>query len=185
INEIGVYVDYFFCGKHSIEFNIGKIYANEGLKLNLLAGDQGNYPGTVWNGIVGRINYKNYFTDNKRKYFAIQVVYKNLYYRNQSFANNQGDNTNTFVRSEDAYLVGIDFMLGYRIGKPDMKINLELFGGIGLRYRERNYTTLSSHANYYQNPKPLGSFVLDQTYPTFILGFKVGFKSFFGKKTKA
>ncbi|MFI5141057.1 MAG: TPR end-of-group domain-containing protein [Bacteroidia bacterium] len=184
INELGIYIDYYFSKRHSIGFNIASIYANSIFHVNIFSGDQGTYPGAVWNGVVGRINYKNYFSENKRSYICFQILYKTLSYRNQTFINAQGDNANTFTRSEDAFLCGLDCMYGYHVGRPSFKFNLELFFGGGLRYRERNYTTLSSDASYYSSPEKLGAFHVSQMYPTIVIGLKVGFKTFVGKKTK-
>ena len=100
INEVGIYVDYFFAKRHSIGFGIGDIYANNAFKVNFLSGDQGAYPGTVWNGFVARLNYKNYFTHTKRYYVAAQFMYKKLSYQNQGFENiPDHDNINYFVTS--------------------------------------------------------------------------------------
>ena len=153
INEVGIYVDYFFAKRHSIGFGIGDIYANNAFKVNFLSGDQGAYPGTVWNGFVARLNYN--IPDH--------------------------DNINYFVRSEHASLFGVDCFFGYHLTKPQSNLNIELFYGIGFRYRIRNYTTISST---YPSPgitdkvQPVWTFVLNQTYPTIIFGLKIGFKSF-------
>jgi len=182
INEAGIYVDYYFGKRHSIGFNIASVYANPAFKVFILSPDQGTYPGTVWNGTVGRINYKAYLAKDKRSYAGVTVIYKTLSYRNQSFVNVKEDAANTFVRSENAFLWGVDFVIGHHFDVPSSRINVELFCGGGYRYRERNYTTISSSGYNYGGPKPCGSFQLNQSYSTVVLGLKVGFKTFFGKK---
>ncbi len=184
INEINFYLDFFISKKHSFGINFSSIYANKAFEVFFLSQDQGDYPGTVWNGLGTRINYKYYYSRTESNFFSLQVLYKNIYYRNQKFINLWGDNDNTFVRSEDAFLLGIDLLHGTHLKKITSNFNFEIFYGLGIRYRERNYTTISSNAAYFPYPKPVGTFTLRQTYPTIIFGLKIGVTTFITKDKK-
>lgn len=178
INELGLSVDYCFNKKHSFGLNAGYIYANPAFKVFYFSPNQDTYPGTVWEGIVTRFNYK-YYTSGKQEYIAGQITYKSLSYRNQSFRNLQGDNVNSFTRSEDTYLIGVDILMGQHL-KSSMtsKTNIELFYGFGIRYRGRNYTTSSSHYSYYSNAVAIGAFHKTQAYPMVTFGLKIGLNTF-------
>ncbi len=178
INEFSIYADYCMDEKNSFGINVGVIYANPTFKVFILSPDQGTYPGTVWNGMVFRADYKHCWVNQLKKYWEVQVIYKTLSYHNQSFVNWIDDNPYDFSRNEKAYLIGLDAINGRHFLKYDSHLNLELFWGIGARYRKRNYSNLSTNVPF---AYPLGSFTLEQFYPTLIFGFKVGFNCFLKK----
>lgn len=177
INEFSLYADYSINKRSSFGFNFGYIYANPKLKVFILSRDQGTYPGTVWNGLVFRADYKraNKYADNK--FWEVQAIYKILNYRNQGFDNVEDDESYFFKRNENAWLLGLDAINGRHLTKPESIFNSEIFWGLGFRYRVRNFTTLSSRFNV----PPVGSFQLQQFYPTIIFGLKIGFNVFIKK----
>lgn len=178
INELSIYADYCLNDKNSFGINVGFIYPNSRFKVFILSSDQGTNPGTVWTGMVFRANYKHCWVNRLKKYWEVQVIYKTLSYHNQSFVNWIDDNPYDFTRNENAYLIGLDAINGKHLTKYDSHVNLELFWGIGARYRKRNYTNLSTNVPF---AYPLGSFILEQFYPTLIFGFKFGFNCFLKK----
>lgn len=188
INEVSLYIDYGLSERQSIGVCGGYIYANKNFQVNKLSFDQGKNPGTVWNGIVIRFNYKYYFSVSRKRYIGIEYLYKSLHYSNVKFVNSEGrgDETySTFVRSEKANLSGINLLYGFHILPIEKRVSVEWFFGLSCRYRIRNYTTLSSiNGLHYSKPEPIGTFVLKQTYPFAFVGFKIGINTFL-KRSKS
>ena len=181
INEESIYIDYCYKEKHSFGISIGQIYANPRFYVNILSIDQGTNPGTVWNGIVTRIDYKYHFPNNKQLYMGVDLLYKSLSYSNMSFLNSNdgGRATNTFIRNENATVNGIDWLVGRHFSSIEKIVDIEMFWSIGYRYRVRNYTTISSTINGFAGPQPLGSYTLYQKYPMFTIGLNMGFNTFY------
>lgn len=182
INEAGIYVDYGLKKRHSFGFGIANVYVNQLFIPDFLSDDQSTFPGAVWHGIAARVNYKAYFLRSRRLYLCIQVLYKSLSYTNQTFINDYDDNLDYFTRNETAYSWGADLLLGHLITGIKAKIDVDVFYGIGWRYRVRNYTTTFNNGDPGAYQQPLGSFQLIQNYPSFVFGIKVGYNFFVGKK---
>jgi hypothetical protein len=179
INELSLYVDYCYKERHSIGVNVGRIYKNRVFEVNVLSGDQGVNPGTVWNGWVSRINYKVYYSKKRKQFAGVEFIYKSLSYSNQSFSHGISEGRNVFVRNEKAEVYGADLLYGQRLTPANWIFNVELVGGIGFRVRDRRYTTISSINNNYHRPlEPLGSFRIIQAYPYPFVAIKVGINIF-------
>ncbi len=179
INEVSLYVDYCYKERHSVGVNVGRIYKNKAFEVNFLSGDQGTNPGTVWDGWVSRVNYKVYFSRKRKQFAGVEFLYKSLSYSNEVFENGIGEGRNRFVRNEKANVYGFDHLYGIRLTPPSWKYYAELLGGVGLRVRDRRYTTISSeNINYHVHLEPLGDFRLVQVYPYSFITIKMGFNVF-------
>ena len=187
VNEISLYIDYCKNKRHSIGINIGSIYPNPELQFkNIYMINKSDTPCDVYNGMVSRINYKYYFSDERNQYFSPGFIFESLRYSNVTFTNRDGQGYYfNFTRSETSHVFGADIIYGNHFVRTEKKINIEFFVGLGFRFRIRDYTTTSCDTIYY-NPHqpgyqviPLGTFRYDQTYPILNIGLKIGINTFF------
>lgn len=178
--EVALYFDYCNSYRHSIGLSIGYEYPNPIFSALLFSFDHLT-PFPAYNGIVARLNYKHYFTHSRKVYWSTQILYKSLHYNNAVFSEKGAtDEIKDTYRTENATVLGFDFIFGYHLLKLQAKKNTEIFAGIGYRHRIRDYTVLGTQYQTYGLYNVDGrSYHLEQDYPMIILGFKIGINKFF------
>ena len=193
VNEISLYVDYSYRKKHSFGINGGIIYAVK-MSGHIPFQTEDDFPGAAWDGFVARANYKLFYNSDKGSFLCLQGIYKGLSYSNRLFMDKSiySNTTAQYTRSENAWLAGLDFIHGHSITNERSALFIEVYYGVGVRYRERHYTTLTSTLftdlgkappNATQDPGfPIGEGVKKQIYPTLILGVKMGWTHLFRQK---
>lgn len=181
-NEYAVVIEYKPFKRHVFGLTIGEVYSNEHFQVNKLSDSQDKNPGLVYNGIATRALYSYYVTSKKSHAFYVssQFMFKELKYKNHEFTDSWGDKgSNTYVRNENTQLYGLDLLVGCSsfIGEENTKfrIYLNIYAGLGGRYKHRNIETLSS--SVYDWPDyivPKGNTTVDSKYVIPIIGLKFG-----------
>lgn len=187
INEYSLYIDIIPFKYHSFGICIGDIYDNKQFDPRPLSPSQNNQPGTVYKGYVARIYYNYYFfnKDYKRMKFGVylspQIIYKNLYYNNKTFydENTTKYTSITYTRNEKTNITGFDLVCGlfisFKIFKSNEYFFFNPYVGPGYNKRYRNIETLNIIDNHYKGDKPvLGKEIKNTAYFTIVFGFKVG-----------
>lgn len=149
-------------------------YENHGFIAN-----HDRFPGRVYEGHAIKLFLKFYPKKNKNYYFQSALLYKNLKYDTARFYDSWGKGGVEFSRAnEKANLFGLDFLFGadytcFNYGYVD------IFFGLGIRSRYRQYTTFYSQYNSRGNSSgyrpPIGYHENLQNYISCIAGFKLGF----------
>lgn len=184
INEVSIYVDRLLKKKQSVGVNAGIIYpVRSAAHVPYLSNDQ--FPGSVSSGWVARANYKRYYFPDAGAFVSIQGIFKATHYGNTNFED-RGFLPESYVhytRSERSWLAGLDLFLGNTITNPRSALFIEVFYGLGVRYKARDYTTSFARLTRFpvpiaagvEDPRfPLGNYTRNQIYPTLVFGFKMG-----------
>lgn len=142
----------------------------------VLSPNQGDWPGTAYNGYSLRANFKVHPNKNKNGYWSLQGVYKSMSYRNHSFYDMYGEHEYAnYTRSEDAYVLGLSIVHGHEFNVVKGWLYLDIFYGLGFRVRERSIYTLSSDPYPQEAPAPkVGYTHREQAYPMLDAGIKIG-----------
>ncbi len=166
---------------HSFSVSIGQLFPHgphEGLKG--VSPSQEVWPFFVYKGSTIRLGYyfNIKFFEEFKWYIGPQFVYKKMFYRNESLTDSEGDwGEVTFVRSEDAYVLGGNLTTGFYVpifSSKRVMYRLSCYAGCEYRYKYRKYTTLSSEAEGDCQNVPIGEFGEIQKYTRLILGIKLG-----------
>ena len=185
INERTVYMEYKPFRHHTFGVSIGHIYYNPAFEVFVLSPSQNDFPGTVYNGTVYRINY-SYVLENKRKYesyVGAQLIYRDMYYNNQYFTDGAREYVE-YWRNEKANVFGFDFVYGrnryLRLNKY-CALLFNTFYGVGWRERHRTIDTYDIKWNGGSGSKPtdppqLGNETKTQKYLVPVFGLKLGFQ---------
>lgn len=184
LNETSLFADYIFKEKRSVGISVGIIYPVNSA-AHIPYGNDDTYPGSVWHGWVIRANYRHYYNPAFGAYYCVQGIFKSTHYSDHDFVN-KGYLPDSYVyyrRNEQGWLTGLDLFCGNTITKARSPFFIEVFYGLGIRYRVRNYTTLSARLSDFpytippgavDSNFPLGDHTKDQFYPTLIVGLKMG-----------
>lgn len=190
INDASIYIDYCHNERHSIGISLGAIYPNSAFQFkNNQHINQSDTPGAVYNGYIGRLNYKLYYSKKRKQYVEAEFLYKYLTYSNITFINHD-DNYGEykFTRSETTNVYNFNILYGCHFIALEKRIDLEFNCGLGYDYRVRNYTTtkcdlvFTGPVNAPYRPLELGSFHSVQKLPSIMFGLKIGANAFFRKK---
>ena len=161
--------------------NIGLVFPDNAFAVNPFANAQYTWPGLVYYGEALRAYWKFFYNENMpANYFSVQLEYKYLWYNNVGFTDYEPStsiNIN-YSMNETANALGFDVLHGHEWQLLDI-IHLEVFYGLGLHIKVRDYTVLpsafSSNPINTQFPPLVGSYKDAISYPAPILGFRVGF----------
>ncbi len=178
INQYDLGVEFGINKYIAIGISGGIIHTNPIFSASPLSPSQAEWPGTVYQGSVGKFNLKIYPMGKLSGYWNVQFIYKSMYYRNVEFFDMyQGEHDYaTYTRSEDAYVRGISVMHGHEYAFAKGFMYLDFYYGLGFRQRERNITTLTCNREPSGIPKPpLGKSTLSQSFPVLEVGLKMGF----------
>ncbi len=194
-NERSLFIDYCYKERHSVGINVGKYFSNTFLNEFFK-----NSKWVAYSGLTTGLNYKYSFSKKQKYYVGAELIYKYLSYSGYTFIDSKKGNSDiNYVRSETANVYGLDIMYGSHLAGIENGCDVDFYCGIGYRYRDRNYNTLScsgggfngpssngyGNPNYVTPPKviyfPLGTFHTTEQYPTIVLGLKIGVNVFFNK----
>lgn len=168
----------------TIGINAGLVVPSPMFAINPLADGQFTNPGTVYRGYALRFYFKLFPSMRHKGYWAIQGVYKSLAFNYISFADDYGDEyQNTYTMSEHSTVTGFDLLHGNDLIGPNRHFDIDLFYGIGVHPRNRNYTITNQSANFVYLPEDYssepvaynGNYSNTLNIFTPVIGFKVGF----------
>jgi hypothetical protein len=181
ISEVNIGLTYRFNRYVGLDLNVGHIYYNPVFDPFILSPSQNDWPGTVYKGTSYRLGIKIFPNPGKRNYIAIKGLLKTMYYSGINFLDMTNGYSITTLRSESAVVKGMEVEGGKEFITAEGHLLIEVFYGIGIRLKERNYTTYSEmldgrfNVPAGQGAYPIGSFTKTQVFPTLELGFKMGF----------
>jgi hypothetical protein len=123
--------------------------------VNPFANGQFTNPGLIYKGYALRLYIKLYMPKKTKQYWCLQGVYKSLSVNNFSEVDYDGDNVlDAYAISEKASTYGVDLFHGNEFFGNENRFILDFFYGIGVHFKNRNYSISNSSFGYLYGGTP-------------------------------